>query len=235
MDSYIYQHLGKYQQLVEVSHHVKFQLPNEHTRVSNLIDSIEYSDAAFQATIAIIRQNTNGMRDDFEKAAIVILTVDSYVKNNANKKSTSFQILALGKAKSFGREEQTGVDLRWYKADEYTKLKPAKKIELNAWQQTDEGKKSVASEKKAFHMPKKKSRERDDSQSSKKIESNKTATKYPGNIAAFKQELSEMKEKSKVDDFAAKVEALLNISKNFKVLNNESMSIARQVMAINDK
>ena len=77
----ISQHHGKYQQLVEAYHHIKFQLPIEHTRVSNLIDRIENSDEVLQATIASIRQNTNGMRNDFEKAASVLLPVDFDVKN----------------------------------------------------------------------------------------------------------------------------------------------------------
>ena len=64
LDSFISQHQGKYQQLVEAFHHVKFQLP---TRVSNLIDSIENSDAALQATIANIRQNNNRIGDDLRR------------------------------------------------------------------------------------------------------------------------------------------------------------------------
>ena len=147
LDTFISQHQGKYQQLVEAPHHVKFQLPNKHTRVSNLIDSIENSDAALQAAIANIRHNANGMRDNFEKAAAVLLPVDPYIKNIANKRTVSFQISALGKANSFGRGEQSVVDLRWYKADECAKLKPAEKRELNAWQRTEDGRKYVATEK----------------------------------------------------------------------------------------
>ena len=58
----------------------------------NLIDNIENSDAALQAAIANIRQNTNGMRDDFEKAAAVLLPVDPYIKKIAIKRTVSFQI-----------------------------------------------------------------------------------------------------------------------------------------------
>ena len=118
MDSFISQLQGKYQQLIEAFRHVKVQLPNKHTRVINLIDSIENSDVALQAAVANIRQNANGMRDDFEKAAAVLLPVDPYVKNNTNKRSVSFWISVLGKANSFGRGDQTGDDLQRYKADE---------------------------------------------------------------------------------------------------------------------
>ena len=232
LDSFISQHRGKYQQLVEASHHVKFQLPNEHTRVSNLIDSIENSDAALQAAIANIRQNTNGMRDDFEKAAAVLLPVDPYVKNISSRKSISFQISSLGRANSFGRGEQTGVDLRWYKADEYAKLKPSEKKELSAWQQTDEGRKHIATERKAYHDSKKRLQDRDGAKSNKKNRFNSSAVKQSAEIAALKKELSTMKEKGKEDAMAAEVAALLNTPKTNKAPNNETMSVARQVMAI---
>ena len=41
-----------------------------------------------------------------------------------------------------------------------------------------------------------------------------------------------MKEKGKENDIAAEVAALLNTPKNNKAPNNETMSVARQVMAI---
>ena len=122
--------------------------------MSNLVDSIENSDAALHAAITNIRQITNG-RDNFEKVTAMLQPVDPYVKNNANKRSVSFQISTIWKASSFGRGKQTGVDLRWYQADAYAKLKPAEKRELNAWQRTNEGRKYVATEKKAFYMSKK--------------------------------------------------------------------------------
>ena len=50
-------------------------------------------------------------------------------------------------------------------ADEYYQLEPAEKMEFSAWQQINEGKKSVA-EKKAFYTSKKRSSERDECQSS---------------------------------------------------------------------
>ena len=83
LDLFISQHHSKYQQLVEASQHVKFQLPNEHTRVSNLIDVIENSDAALQAAVASIRQNSQGVRADFEKAAAVLLLVDPFIQSTA--------------------------------------------------------------------------------------------------------------------------------------------------------
>ena len=50
------------------------------------------------------------MRDDFVKAVAVLLIVEPFVKNTANKKTVNFQIFVLGKSDSFGRGEQTGGD-----------------------------------------------------------------------------------------------------------------------------
>ena len=74
----------------------------------------------------------------------------------------------MGKANSFGRGKQTGVDLRWYKSDEYSKLKPAEKMELNAWQRTAEGSKIVANDMRAFHAAKKRLQEKGDAPINKK-------------------------------------------------------------------
>ena len=97
---------------------MKFQLPNKHTRVINLNDGIENLDAALQVAVASIRQNSQGMRDDFKKAAAVLLSVDPFFKSTANKKTVNSQVSALGKSDSFGRGEQTGVDLRWHIPEE---------------------------------------------------------------------------------------------------------------------
>ena len=59
--------------------------------MSNLIDGIENSDAALQAAVANIRQSSNGMRDDFEKAVTVLLPVDPFTKNTASKKIWDFK------------------------------------------------------------------------------------------------------------------------------------------------
>ena len=64
------------------------------------------------------------------------------------------------------------------------------------------------------------------------IRADKTVAKQSAEIAALRRELSRMKEKGKEDDIAAEVDALLNTPKNNKALNNETMSVTRQVMAM---
>ena len=71
---------SKYTQLVEAAQHVSHQVPNGHTRVGYLIDNIEHSDADLRAAIAQVRTNSQGARDDFEKAVAILLPVDPFWK-----------------------------------------------------------------------------------------------------------------------------------------------------------
>lgn len=125
-------HRSLYVQLEEAEQHVNFQLPIEHTRVGYLIDNIQNNDPDLRAAIANIGLNNNGMQDNFEDAVACLLPVDPYVKH---KKSNSnrgqiFDTNAL-KHKS---ESKTGVEMRWYKPHEYTKLSKEQQSELYEWQ-----------------------------------------------------------------------------------------------------
>jgi len=229
LDSFISQQRAKYQQLEEASTHVEFQVPNAHTRVTYLIDSIDNQDAALQAAVASIRQNTNQTRDDFEKAAAVLLPVDPYARNNANKKTVNFQISALGSSNKFGRGESTGVDLRWYKANEYVKLTSEQKDELTAWQKSSDGKRQIANSKKDYFASKKKSRDNQDDSSPRPNKAFKRAAdKQNAKIASLESKLEEFKEKKADEQIQSEIASLVTPSQG----QDKSQSIARQVMAI---
>ena len=139
-------HRSAYIQLEEASQHVNFQLPTEHTRVGYLIDNIQNSDPDLRAAISSIRINTNGMRSDFELSVATLLPVCPYSShrssNGSRTKANISDTTLKGKAQS-----QTGVDFRWYKKSEYSKLTPEQKKELYEWQQTKDGKKQCAKDK----------------------------------------------------------------------------------------
>ena len=72
LDKFIKQHRAAFISLQQCSEHVPFQLPDEHTRVRYLLDSIQCLDAELQASIAAIRKDADGpgaMRNNFESAA----------------------------------------------------------------------------------------------------------------------------------------------------------------------
>ena len=121
--------------LTEAAVHVPYQVPNERTRVTHLLDSLKCQDAEFLASVTSVKLDDKGMRENFETAVAFIApacpvskkTGKSKSKNNAEIASAGFNpTLKTGKGK-------TGVELRWFPRKEYQELKPAQKDELREW------------------------------------------------------------------------------------------------------
>ena len=131
-------HRSSFVMLEEASLHVPFQLPTEHSRVGYLLDNITSQDPDLRAALASIRANTNNMRNDFELAVAFILPVCPYIKyksNNRQRPQAQISEVVLQ-----GRE--LGVELRWHKPEEYSKLNKRQRQILWKWQQTKEGQKA---------------------------------------------------------------------------------------------
>ena len=62
--------------------HVQYQLPNKHSHVGFLLDTIQCADARLQATMASIKTDNglNCMRSNFEQAAAHLLPYDLVAK-----------------------------------------------------------------------------------------------------------------------------------------------------------
>jgi hypothetical protein len=69
------QHRNSYVSLVACAENVDYQIPNQHSRVGNLLDSIENNDPGIQAAMANVRtsKGANGMRSNFEQTVTHIL------------------------------------------------------------------------------------------------------------------------------------------------------------------
>ena len=134
LQTYCSQHWAKYQQLVEASEHVEFQVPTEHTRVGYLISNIDCSDAALQAALAKVRTDTNGSRQNFKQAVNEILPVDPFVKKQASSKTVTNAISGTeGEAARPKRGPKTGVDLRWYDKEGWRSLIEDEQNKLWEW------------------------------------------------------------------------------------------------------
>ena len=55
--------------LEEASEHAQHQIPEERTRVTYVLNSIECKDPEVLSAVSAVRQNDPGMRDDFKSAA----------------------------------------------------------------------------------------------------------------------------------------------------------------------
>ena len=120
--------------------HVRYQLPNEHSRVGFLLEAIQCSDPGLQAAMASIKTDNGleGMRNNFEAMAAHLLPYDPAAKKRSSgQKRGSAQISSVMdtsnttmKKPSIGR---TGVHLHYYKTGEYRNLTREKKDELREW------------------------------------------------------------------------------------------------------
>jgi hypothetical protein len=66
--------------------HITFQLPNERTRVTYLLDAIQCNDPGLQAAMANVRTDTDpvdGKMNDFEATASYLLPYDPVSKKRA--------------------------------------------------------------------------------------------------------------------------------------------------------
>ena len=132
--------------------HVEYQLPNEHTRVTYLLDGIECSDAPLQAALALVEQDDKthqGARHNFEKAVVQILPKDPVVKRRLHAaKRPAGEISMTDAAKGGGGGDikkgigQSGVHLRYHEPTEYDKLSKQQKKELAEWRLSSDFKKT---------------------------------------------------------------------------------------------
>ena len=69
--------------MTQCSKHVKFQLPNERSRVRHLLDSIMTTDDLLLDTIANLGSEDKGTFDYFEQAAAHLLMCDPVAKRKS--------------------------------------------------------------------------------------------------------------------------------------------------------
>ena len=233
LESFCSQHRAKYLQLEEASMHTNCQLPNEHTRVGYLLDNIDHSDAALQAAIASVRQNHNNLRNDFEASVATLIPVDPYIKSNASKKPVSYEI--SGVTSTHGRGLKTGVDLRWYKPEDYRDLSTDAKRELREWQNTNEGKAAIADAKESFFKDKsnkgskRKSSANNNSTNTGKSPSNKRS-KQSARIAALEKTVAD--QAAKLDEQSKLAEIASTIKASKSGTPSDQLSLARSIMSI---
>jgi hypothetical protein len=158
------QHRNAYVSLVACAEHVDYQLPNEHSRVGYLLESIQNNDPGLQAAMANVRSSkgAGGMRSDFEQMVAQILPYCPVAKKRTTgSKRGPGKISELDAAKSegtgnvssfgakSGRGPKTGVHLRYHKHAEYQKLSEDEQTELREWRSTKSGKSNSSKEKSA--------------------------------------------------------------------------------------
>ena len=81
---FIAQHRNVFVSMQAAAENVTYQLPNEHSRVGYMLDAIQCSNAGLQATMASIKTDQAGLRQDFEAAATHLLPYDPVQKKRVD-------------------------------------------------------------------------------------------------------------------------------------------------------
>lgn len=129
-------HRNAHVALTEASHHVDFQLPNERTRVTNLLDSIKCVDPTLLAAIAAVYSDDPGKRDVFELTAAYISPSCPVAKKRQHSKRPIANVSGITNDGNLRKMGDSGVELRWYKHPEYVNLSDDQKEELKGWAAT---------------------------------------------------------------------------------------------------
>ena len=151
LDRFISQHRNAFTSMTQCAEHVDFQLPNELTRVTYLLDAIEHGDAELQAAMALVRNDTgpNGKMNDFEATAAFLLPKDPVSRKRSQAKRQFAEISAAETTQIKSGQGSTGVELRYHTQSEYKKLTNAQKVELSEYRSKQE------KEGKGRHLKKK--------------------------------------------------------------------------------
>mgnify|MGYP001106517421 CR=1 FL=1 len=174
LEKFIAQHRSHFEQMKQSAEYTQFQLPEEYTRVTYLLDNIECQDPELQAAMANCREDTRptvGKMNNFEETASYLAPRCPVARNRIAKRNATeiselnaFSNEALkpkGKSKAnvsslktaskkpaVGR---TGVEFRYYKHNEFHKLTAEQKAELTAYRKEN----GIASSKGSGHQSKK--------------------------------------------------------------------------------
>ena len=106
------------------THHVSYQLPNEHTRLGYILDARESTSPPLITAMANIEEDTasTGKRNNFETDIVYLLPKDPVVKRRpeSGTKRTQLQISDTTVADFSAKVgiEKSGVHLRWQKTPE---------------------------------------------------------------------------------------------------------------------
>ena len=124
--------------MTQASEHVPHQLPNDHTRVSWLLDGITCKDPTLLAGKAAV-QNDTQQRSSFEDAAAYLVQFCPVAKSrtqNPRKRGAASISGVNGDVNGLDTKvsvEKTGVELRWYHAEECAELFNDQKDELREY------------------------------------------------------------------------------------------------------
>jgi hypothetical protein len=154
LEKFIAQHRNAFVSMRQCAEHVTFQLPNERTRVSYLLDAVQCNDPGLQAAMAQVRTDSDadGKMNDFEATASYLLQYDPVSKKRAAGAKRGLSAISevtgedsadISSVSQGGRSKtsvgKSGVEFRYYKTPEYNLLTADQKSELHDYRDNKRG------------------------------------------------------------------------------------------------
>ena len=133
-------HRNAHNDLVRSSHFIDYQIPSESQRVKRLFASIKCTDSRVESVRVQVLSDPTGLGNDFERCAdLLLLARPSNPSTGPNLPPHRISALNLkGKNKrdssKIASRGKSGVELTYYRKDDYDKLNRAQKHELWEWQ-----------------------------------------------------------------------------------------------------
>ena len=139
-------------QLGEANEHVPTELPGDRQRVSYLLDSLKTENPKMLAGIAAIEQDETGKRLSFESSVAFLLQFDPVIAKNVKAKGLGVNVSATTGEKPPGGVAmgKSGVELRWYEPQKFSKLSKEQKAELSEWNRTTNAKKDGGTKRSKY-------------------------------------------------------------------------------------
>ena len=147
LHAFLAKHRASFHTLQRCAEHVQIELPNERTRVGYLLENIDCPDKDVTTALSHIRldDSLTGMRSDFERSVAFLLPTDPVKKKKGVKRdagrisSTAAEATGAGGGKDKSKKKarfkattgSSGVEFRYYKPSEFTKLSREQRDELS--------------------------------------------------------------------------------------------------------
>ena len=153
LEKFIGQHRAAFVSLSQCAEHVPYQLPNELSRVTYLLDNIECLDPPLQAAMALVRNDNGptGKMNDFEATAAFILPHDPVAKKRTQAATSGKRVATAEISEATVNKDhtpatgakvrvgpKTGVEFRFHTKAEYMALSKDQKAELKEYRDTRE-------------------------------------------------------------------------------------------------
>jgi hypothetical protein len=166
LEKFVGYHRHAYISMERCADYIDYQLPNQRTRVTYLLQAVQCNDAPLQAAMALVRADELGKMNDFEATAAYLLQYDPVAKKRAasGKKGDGYDTVAAvsftddtksgSTPKKGGHlakkgKGKSGVEFRFYKVKEYRNLSAEQKDELREWRSSNPVSRSAGQKRSA--------------------------------------------------------------------------------------